>query len=187
LDNVPGLLIGDYDKNGVESLGEDTIFISLTDANKLIDASQKQLNGASGDGLWMLGRDVVATWLNYLANNPDGVTGDCIGTEADSVSARSYLNDAIDWLQANDGGNDPDVFAFGGAVKTTSNAWKNPNTDLEGAGAGDDDPYASGSAIHTALDYYNNTGHTITNGVVSQEYCCSADDPVALAVLAQIA
>ena len=186
LDTVAGLLIGDYNKNGVEDAGEDTIFINLTDANKLIDASQKQVNGASGDGLWMLGRDVVATWLNYLANNPDGVTGQCLGTAGDSVSALNYLNDAIDWLQANDGSNDPDIFAFGGAVKTTSNAWKNGGTDLEGAGPADDDPYASGAAIHSALDYYNNTGHTITNGVVSQEYCCSADDPVALAVLAQI-
>jgi len=49
----------------------------------------------------MLGRDVTATWLNYLANNQDTI-GECIG-DVDSGdgtnSPREFLDAAIDWLQ----------------------------------------------------------------------------------------
>ncbi|MFN6934723.1 MAG: SpaA isopeptide-forming pilin-related protein, partial [Tsuneonella sp.] len=80
-----GLLIGDYNKNGItddygkdgiagtaDDVQEDTIFISYKDAQSLISASNKQGN----DVTYTIGRDVVATWLNYLGgNNIDPLTG----------------------------------------------------------------------------------------------------------------
>jgi hypothetical protein len=76
-----GLLIGDYDHDGTAKgadgiLGtaddEDVIFISLADAQNLINAKNNQLS----DGVIKIGRDVVATWLNYLAGNPFGTVAD---------------------------------------------------------------------------------------------------------------
>jgi hypothetical protein len=64
-------------------------------------------------------------------------------------------------------------------VKTSSAAWKQGGTDLEGSNP--DDPYASGSTIHGALDSYNNTG--VIDGI---EYCCDRDNADALFALAQI-
>ncbi len=87
-----GLLIGDYDHNGLTGPGEDTLFISYEDARSLINASNKQLNGLSGDGKFMLGRDMVATWLNGLAGNN-------LGVESDTGSPHHFLDDAVDWMQ----------------------------------------------------------------------------------------
>jgi hypothetical protein len=151
LDNVKGLLIGDYDKDGITDPDEDTFFISLIDAHKIIDASQKDLQ----DGRFVLARDEIATWLNYLAGNP-------IGEATDENSPKTYLNEGIDWLQATStGGSQNDTFDSwsegGAAVKTSSPTWQVAIT-------GNAD---SASEIHTQLDSYNNTGSTfdIVNGV----------------------
>ena len=148
-----GLYIGDYDRDGVAEAGEDVFFISLTDANNLINASNKQMS----DGVVKVGRDVVASWLNYLAGNP-------IGTVADDgdYSPREAIDDAIDYLQifgdasnSNANTNDPfDTYAAShGAVKTSSAFW---NNDFPGGSV-------SGAEIHNALDEYNNFGSV--NGI----------------------
>ena len=195
-----GLLIGDYNKNGITDAGEDTIFISIADAKKLINASSKQLvEGKTSDGIYMLGRDVVAAWLNYLANNPDDTTGNCIGTvdpNDGKVSPREYLDAAIDWLQQfastsnaddtpstldtnlNTSFHDDDLWAkfhFDSRVAPSSGSWQNPFT------VGDEDIPYSAAAMHSAIDGYNNTGKI---GVV--EYCCDADSPVVINVLSQV-
>jgi len=54
------------DDDGVPEAGE--IKISLELAKALINASDKQAQ----DGRWMLGRDAVATELDFLAGNPGG-------------------------------------------------------------------------------------------------------------------
>ncbi|MGC1269079.1 MAG: DUF11 domain-containing protein [Croceibacterium sp.] len=142
-----GLLIGDLDKDGFTDAGEDTLFIGYNDAKNLINASQKT---QSGDGVQMLGRDVVATWLNYLAGNP-------IGTDADANSPAHFLQDAVDWLQTFGDGSGSntyidesfDTYSAGhGAVKTNSSHWKSDIVDSE----------HSAAEMHTALDTYNNTG-----------------------------
>ncbi len=156
-----GLLIGDFNKNGLRDAGEDVLFINLADAKQVINASQRTM---SGDGVQMLGRDVVATWLNYLAGNP-------IGGAADTNSPTHFIEDAVDWLQTFAGVNGGtsktelwDVYAPGHtAVRTNSAAWNTPQF------AGD--PH-SASQMHSALDGYNNTGDI--NGV---QYAMSADDP----------
>ena len=186
IDTSVGLLIGDYNMNGITDVGEDTIFISLADAKTLINASQKQ----QGDGVYMLGRDLVATWLNYLANN-DETIGECIGDvdSSDGTSdPREFIDAAIDWMQQfasdkNDAGElgSAETFAafkFDGAVKTNHANWQTAFTGA--AGTADDIP-VSAAAMHSALDAYNNTG--VIGG---EEFCCSADNHVALSALAQI-
>ena len=170
-----GLLIGDYSGDGKTGAGEDTLFISLADAKLLIDASSKNANGAdnSNDGAWVLGRDMVATWLNYLAGanvGPDAGTGD--------RSPSHFINDAIDWMQEFAGATN-----LTGATHTTAAASQavffdyrndNPAKPLT-PGTGDDTitpsnalynaPVAgvadhAAALMHSELDYYNNTGAT---------------------------
>lgn len=156
--DVAGLLIGDYNKDGLGT-GEDVIFISLTDALNLINANNKQMS----DGVVKIGRDAVATWLNYLM-------GTNIGDASDDGSPHHFIDDAVDYLQifgdAGNGNTDTgDVFdtyvSNHGKVSTSSPFW---NSDFPG---GDH----SGSEIHSALDGYNNTG-TI-DGIV---YAASCDN-----------
>ncbi len=205
-DDAVGLLVGDYNMNGITDLGldgiantgdageEDTIFINLTDAQKLINASSKQLgDGKTADGIYMLGRDVVATWLNYLANNEESI-GECIGDVDSGDGAntpREYLDAAIDWMQqfastgngnANQNllnsyhdGNQQETFAFDARIHPSSGAWQNPFLP------GEDIPF-SAAEMHSQLDAYNNTG--AINGI---EYCCDADSQVVLSVLSQVA
>ena len=164
-----GLLVGDFNLNGKTDAGEDTLFIGLADAKNLINASLKT---TSGDGVQMLGRDVVATWLNFLAGNP-------IGDASDPASPKHYINDAVNWLQTFGGkaGNGMatltdnvktetfDVYDAGHiAVKTSSAQW---NT-AQFAG----DPH-SAAQEHSALDYYNNTGQTSPTSI---HYAMSADN-----------
>ncbi|HMS21988.1 hypothetical protein, partial [uncultured Sphingorhabdus sp.] len=137
---------------------EDTLFIGLSDAKQLIDASQKT---AKGDGVQMLGRDVVATWLNFLAGNNIG------DADTDAKSPQHYIDDAVDWLQTFGGKNGNgahnnladnlktetfDIYDPSHAVvKTNTTQWNSPQF------AGDSH---SASQMHNALDYYNNHGQT---------------------------
>ena len=158
-----GLLIGDYDHDGTSKgadgiLGtaddEDVLFVSYADAQSLINASTKQLNGQSGDGKFMLGRDMVASWLNYLQ-------GSGFGDASDPQSPHHYLDDAIDWMQiysgTNSGGTTEtfDVFKLAGAaIKTSTAIWNTPQSGID----------HSAGQMHSALDYYNNTGQTQVGG-----------------------
>ena len=159
---VKGLLIGDYDHDGTSKgedglLGtaddEDVIFVSYADARTLINASNKQLNGSSGDGRFMLGRDMVASWLNYLQ-------GSGFGEASDTESPHHYLDDAIDWMQifsGTNGGTDEtyDILKIaGGSIKTSSGTWQDVQSGFD----------HSAAQMHSALDYYNNTGQTEPGG-----------------------
>jgi hypothetical protein len=149
-----GLLIGDYDHDGLTSAGEDTLFVSYADAQTLINASNKQLNGASGDGRYILGRDMVASWLNYLQ-------GSGFGDASDPQSPHHYLDDSIDWMQIYSGtnsGGTTETFdklkLSGSAIKTNTAIWNTPQSGID----------HSASQMHSALDYYNNTGQTQVGG-----------------------
>ncbi|MCC7428811.1 MAG: hypothetical protein IT557_18105 [Alphaproteobacteria bacterium] len=151
---VKGLLIGDYDKDGITDAGEDTIYLSLADAKKLIGASAKEQQ----DARWMLGRDVVATWLNYLAGN----TIEAAPGDANEEDPKGFIDAAVDWLQ--DYGNP--LLSPSAKVAPSSAAWQSG------------DP--SGSEIHDALDEYNNFG-TIDGVVYAKDAdncTLSMSDPV---------
>ncbi|MER8574212.1 hypothetical protein NKH19_11960 [Mesorhizobium sp. M1338] len=154
VDSKAGLLIGDYNKDGLTTGNEDTFFISYADALKVIDASSKDLQ----DTRFVLARDAVATWLNYLAGNP-------IGDATDPNSPHKYLDQAIDWLQVTNGGNSSDHFedwGGGNAVKASSAAW-NVGLDAESLTAGSE---LAGNLIHQELDFYNNTGMTFEGAIL---------------------
>ncbi|MGX7927258.1 MSCRAMM family protein [Tsuneonella sp. HG094] len=211
LDNAKtaGLLIGDYNQNGLTDANEDTIFISYEDAVSLINASNRQTNGGQADGIWMVGRDVVATWLNFLANNPDAGQTDCIGTVdgADGyLTPRESIDAAIDWLQQfasnknsddtkSDGiKNNGDEYLdtdtntntnFHEAIKTAIFEFDakiaTSTTSWNSKSLPGEDLALSGSQIHSALDEYNNDGKV--NGV---EYCCDRDDAEAIDAMTQV-
>ncbi len=172
-----GLLIGDFNMNGVTDAGEDTFFIGYNDAKQLINASQKTV---SGDGVQMLGRDVVATWLNFLAGNAIENSPANAGDDP-----KHFISDAVDWMQTWGGksGNgatqtvkgqpDPlldnvktetfDIYDPNHApVKTNTVQWQT----AQFAG----DPH-SAAQMHNALDDYNNSG--MIDGVT---YAHDADD-----------
>jgi hypothetical protein len=152
--DAKGLLVGDYNKNGLTDVDEDTLFVSYADAQTLINASAKQLNVASGDGRYMLGRDMVASWLNYLQ-------GSGFGDASDPQSPHHYLDDTIDWMQifvgTNSGGTTETFDKLklsGAAIKTNTATWNTPQSGID----------HSASQMHSALDYYNNTGQTQPGG-----------------------
>ena len=145
-----GLLVGDYNGNGLTDVGEDTFFISLEDAQALVNASSKNGN----DVVSKLGRDVVATWLNFLSGNSIG--------DGSEGTAKAYLDDAINWMQAFADGTpnaDEGMETFddygGGRMKTNSRDWKEAQEDI-----GND---YSGAEIHNALAEFNEGG--TVNGV----------------------
>ncbi|MCT7959213.1 hypothetical protein NG791_00725 [Laspinema sp. D1] len=133
-DKTTGLLIGDYNRNGTTDAGENTIFYTLEEAHKLVDASKKD----DHDVRFILGRSMVASWLNFLAVNP---------------TPKTDINDGIKWMQTYTPKGDGDVFN-GGAIQAKSDAWSG---DIEGR---------NGSEINAALDYYNNTGSFGTQLIV---------------------
>ena len=166
--DVAGLLIGDYNHDGLGT-GEDVIFISLTDALALINANNKQMS----DGVVKIGRDVVATWLNYLSGAGIGTVDSGDG----AYSPKEAINDAINYLQifgdlssSNAASSETfDTYSSShNKVLTSSGHW---NNDYPGGSV-------SGSEIHSALDGYNNTG-TI-DGVA---YAADCDDPQLLSEL----
>jgi hypothetical protein len=161
-----GLLIGDYDKDGITDPDEDTLFVAFADAQTLINASNKQLNGSSGDGRFMLGRDMVASWLNYLQ-------GSGFGDASDTQSPHHYLDDAIDWMQIYSGTNNggtTETFdklkISGGAIKTSTATWNTPQSGID----------HSAGQMHSALDYYNNTGQTQAGGTHYANCACDCLD-----------
>jgi uncharacterized repeat protein (TIGR01451 family) len=166
-----GLLIGDYNTNGITDAGEDTLLIKYEDARALINASTKQLNSLSGDGKFILGRDMTASWLNYLAGNN-------IGDSGDSESPRHYLDDAIDWMQIFSGSvaggtsESFDTFKMVSSIKTSSVSWKSPQHGSD----------HSAAQMHSALDYYNNTGQTKPGGTIYAHDCDDAAFVTALTI-----
>jgi len=123
----------------IGTLEEHGIFISLSDALTLLNASQKQQQ----DERFVLGRDVVATWLNYLAGN--GIGDDSDGTP------RHYIDASVQWLD-NTTGSDHSLSVINdlkaNAVGASSTKWQQPQFGLD----------LSGAQLHNGLDEYNNHG-----------------------------
>jgi hypothetical protein len=138
----------------------------------LLNASDKQQQ----DGRWILGRDMIATWLNFLAGNN-------IGDAADTDSPHHYLDDSIDWMQIFSGntnggtGESFDSFKLGGpAIKTSSATWNSPQSGID----------HSASQMHGALDHYNNTGQTEDGGTIYAHDCDDANFVLAMHAVALV-
>jgi len=164
------IMIGDWDKDGIADANENVLLISRQDALSLLNSSMKQQQ----DGRFMLARDLVASWLNYLGGsyvgNPDNAT---------STSVVHYIDEAVAWLQQTTDGNQ--IFLKSELtsltkVGTSTPKWNtgidlddigaavNPGMPAAGQhdfvlpGANNDIDILGGSQLHTGLDHYNNFG-----------------------------
>ena len=128
-----------FNLDGIQDNGEHVLFISTADSLSILNASQK----LQGDERFVLGRDVVATWLNYLEGNG-------IGTAADLNSPRHYIDDSAQWLDLTTNGDHTLTVAelSTGKVAASSPIWQSPAFGLD----------LSGSQLHSGLDEYNNHG-----------------------------
>ena len=86
-----GLLIGDYNHNGKTDKKENTLFYTRAQALQIVDSSMHPNNR---DTRYILGRDLVTSWLNYLAGNSIDTPN------SKDQDARDYINEGIHWLQA---------------------------------------------------------------------------------------
>ena len=131
-----GILVGDWNRNGVTDGTEKTLFYSLNEAMTIISADQK----TQQDKRYTLDRSLVASWLNYLAVNP---------------APQGDMNQAIQWIQQyttdenGDGKRDGNL-TLGTSVPASSQAWANPSDVYNGL--------PTGEILNAKLDYYNNTG-----------------------------
>ncbi|WP_013322338.1 DUF7507 domain-containing protein [Gloeothece verrucosa] len=133
-----GILIGDYNRNGITDNGERTIFYSLDEAKTILAASNK----VQEDKRYTLDRSLVASWLNYLAFNPAPIKD---------------INDGIAWIQTHTADENQDAIGDGSLVVGASTYKLNASSPFWNVAA----PLAnlsSGQSINTALDNYNNFG-----------------------------
>jgi uncharacterized repeat protein (TIGR01451 family) len=145
-----GVLVGDWNLNGVTDNGEETIFYTTGEALRVMDSSQQP---DKGDVRYSLARSLVCSWLNYMAGNPVDTAST---TDKD---ARVWINQGITWLQTctpdenKDGKGDGMLSNLGGCASPSMNAldrrWWNFST--------------GGSLINASLDDYNN-GRGLADG-----------------------
>ncbi|MHC2335471.1 beta strand repeat-containing protein [Bradyrhizobium sp. USDA 4454] len=174
-DNAPsgkvsaGLLIGDFNLDGVQDNGESTFFINFNDALTLLSANQKQQQNAE----YQEGRALVASWLNYLAGNP------IEASDPTKVDAKDAIQWGVDWLLKTTAQTDGNITLNDlntHAVAAGSTQW---NVGIDGPDAGTSAThYASipqynpaldipgGVQILGVLDEYNNHG-TIYGTVIA--------------------
>ncbi len=138
-----GLLVGDWNGNGVTDHSERTLFYSPAEAKAILSASD-----SSQDCRYLIGKQLLATWLNVIAgNNADNIETD--------------INNGIEWLQnhtPNEGGS-----SYGdGNLTLNASAFKVSSSNQDWQVVANPDPAHSGNfcgaAIKNVLDYYNNTG-----------------------------
>ncbi|KFC75903.1 Mo-co oxidoreductase dimerization domain protein [Bosea sp. LC85] len=161
-----GMLVGDFNLNGETDLGENTFYFSISEALKVLNASQKD----DQDSRFIIARHLVSTWLNYQAGNP------IEASNASVTDAKDVISWAIDWLQ----NRTPDETADGrgdGSLTLQSATWKTPSSSsywgvgIDGPDAGTAvtgvspvpqfDPthdVPAGAALSSLLDEYNNHG-----------------------------
>ncbi len=161
-----GVLIGDYDRNGMTSEGENTIFYTTEQALQIINASNK----VQQDKRYTLGRSLVASWLNYLAGNPIDTA------DPSDMDTRYYIDEATDWLQALTPDENGDLKGDGAlddlvgstvnspAIPASSEFWNLGVADAESLpnpydlNTAVNYPVDAGNTINGALDDYNNFG-----------------------------
>jgi hypothetical protein len=160
------LMVGDWNKNGLADANENVLVISRADALSFLNASIKDQQ----DGRWQLARDVVASWLNYLA-------GSQVGESNDLTSPMHYIDEATAWLIRTTTDQNHVLtraeLTAGTRVLQSSSAW-GQGFDFDGdllvgenvapavgehdIGLGTNLDIMAGSLIHSGLDHFNNTG-----------------------------
>ncbi len=143
---VQGILIGDFNRNGVTDNGEKTIFYSVTEARTILNTSTAT---EGQDARYILDKQLVATWLNVLADN----TYDTL-----FASIKQDIANGVQWIQKATPDENGD--GIGDGSLTLAGSTKLPSSDPRwsttlGVG-GNGNSY--GSQIKNVLDYYNNTG-----------------------------
>ena len=148
-----GLLVGDWNGNGITDPGENTRLYTLEEALAALVVEDKNGpgNGKGGgrDAYTILERDLIASWLNHLNDSPDGSTGG--GPSSSDLQASYWMDQAVQWLNGVDNPGAPNR-----PVKTSSKYWKNDDEVGLGIEAGRDS--------HNALDSWNNDGVVTANG-----------------------
>jgi uncharacterized repeat protein (TIGR01451 family) len=129
-----GLLVGDYNRDGITNNGEKTIFYTLDEAKSIVGASNK----VQADKRYTLDRSLVASWLNYLGFNPAPVND---------------INNGIAWLQQHSPDENADGIGDGNLVLNASTYGFPASSPYWNQASGS---LPSGNSIHTALDSYNN-------------------------------
>lgn len=138
-----GILIGDFNRDGLTNPGENTIYYSVAEAQAILNSS---VSNDNQDARYIIGKQLIASWLNVLAGN-------------EYAHIQTDINNAVAWMQnatPNEGGTstgDGSLTAAGSTKLPSSNArW---STSL-GSVSGTHQHY--GSQIKDVLDEYNNTG-----------------------------
>jgi hypothetical protein len=157
-DNNRYLLIGDFNKNGVTDNGEHTLLISKENAVSLLSSN-------SSDAREILGKELVAAWLNYLNGTP-------IGTTSNTGAPAWYIKEAVDFLSqaagtnktlANGVVNSGSMNSYGDFNGTDlsvyGNAWNNGyNLDGTSGVQSSGKDVMAGETIEDMLELYNNYG-----------------------------
>ena len=77
-------MIGDWDHDGIADTNENVLLISRARRDVIAQRSEKQQQ----DGRFMLARDLVASWLNYLGGSYVGDPDDATATASSITSTR---------------------------------------------------------------------------------------------------
>ncbi|MBK1657556.1 SdrD B-like domain-containing protein [Paracraurococcus ruber] len=150
-----GLLVGDWNKNGITDGGEKTFFYSVSEALSILSSSD---NAGGQDARLILDRALVATWLNFLAGNP-------VRDQANNAAvfdARDAVDQGIDWLRRYTPDETGDGFGDG-SVTLNANTFKVPSSAT--AWTSTVSGLTAGNTIKNWLDEYNNGGTITYNGV----------------------
>jgi hypothetical protein len=148
---VQGILIGDFNQNGVTDNGEKTIFYSVTEARAILNTA----TAAEGqDARYILDKQLVASWLNVLAGNT---------YDTPFASIKTDIANGVQWMQK--ATPDENLDGIGDGSLTIAGSTKLPSSDPRwsttlGVG-GNGNSY--GSQIKNVLDYYNNFGAGFAN------------------------
>jgi hypothetical protein len=141
-----GLLIGDFDYNGITNNGEKTIFYTNDEARAILKSSTTT---EGQDARYLLDKQLIASWLNVLNGNT---------YDTPFASIKKDIANGIQWIQK--ATPDENLDGIGDGNLTIAGSTKLPSSDprwsttLGVAGGG----ISYGSQIKNVLDYYNNTG-----------------------------
>jgi hypothetical protein len=140
------ILVGDFNRNGLTDAGESTIFYTNAEARAILGSATE-----GQDARYILGRQLVAAWMNVLAGNT---------YDTGFASIKQDIANGVVWLKnatPNEGGD-----AAGDGSLTVAGSTRLPSSDSRWSTALANPANGAGryygESIKNVLDYYNNTG-----------------------------